>query len=81
MGHLSEARRRRDVAGAHGRRKHESFPGLSGATSHRARPDERRHTVRAFVVDGRDGRAGDVDELEMCAGPIALWRCEGRSCS
>ncbi len=30
------------------------------------------------LVDGRDGRAGHVDELEMCAGQFALRRRQGR---
>ena len=79
MGDVSETRRRRDVAGPHGRWEHQSFPGLPRSTPHRARPDQGRHAVRAFIIDGRNGGAGDVDELEMRAGTIALRRRQGRS--
>ena len=73
-----EARRRRNAAGAHGRRQHQNFPGLPRATSHRARSDQRRHAFRALAFDGRNRGAGDVDELEMRAGAFALRRRERR---
>ena len=43
-----------------------------------ARADQRRHSLRAFAFDGRNGGAGDVDELEMRAGQFALRRRERR---
>ena len=48
----------------------QNFPGLSRAASPDARPDQRRHAFRADPLDGRNGRARDVDELEMRAGAI-----------
>ena len=56
----------------------ESLSGLPRPTSPHARPDQRRHAVRAFIVDGRNGRAGHVDELEMRAGAVALRRRQRR---
>ena len=56
----------------------QSFSGLPRSTSHRARSDQGRHAVRAFAFDGRNGGAGDVDELEMRAGSVAVRRREGR---
>ena len=76
--HVSEARDGRHAAGAHGRRQHADFPGLSRAASPHARPDQRRHAFRAESFHGRNRRARHVDELEMRAGQFALRRRERR---
>src|SRR6266550_3351253 len=76
MGDVPQTRRRRDATCAHGRRQHKSFSGLPCATSYRVGADQRRHAVRSFAFDGRNGGAGDVDELEMRSGAVALRRRE-----
>src|SRR5438093_13717633 len=43
------------------------------------RSDQGWHAFRAFTINGRNGGAGDVDELEMRAGAVALRRRQGRS--
>ena len=57
--------------------------GLPRSTSPHARSDQGRHAFRASTFDGRNRRAGDVDELEMRAGTICLtaarkaaWPCD-----
>ena len=79
MGDVSQARYRRDPAGPHGRWEHPGLPGIPRPTSHRARPDQGRHAFCPFIIDGRNGRAGDVDELEVRAGAVAVRRRQGRS--
>src|SRR5437762_10512000 len=66
------------TARAHGRWQHEDVSGLSRPASSHARTDQGRNAIRAVTIDGRDGRARDVDELEMRAGKFALWRSKRR---
>jgi len=53
------------------------LPGLPRPASFDARSDKRWNAFRAFALDGGNGGAGDVDELEMRAGQPALRRAKG----
>ena len=60
------------------RRQHRGVPRLPGAAPPDLGADQGRHAVRGLGRSGRGGGASDLDELEVRAGRVALWRRQGR---
>ena len=69
---VPEARDHRLLPDPPGRRIHQGLSGLSRPASPDARADQGRHTILALRRYRRGGGAGDLDELEMCPGGVAL---------